>query len=153
MSRTIVQLRERRPSARLVYGTPEAMADGATGPLATFAPGALVGYRIESSYRHSLFLFRSLLVDDPLAAAVLGVRPRVQLLLELHTRESIRRAGRLLGHLLASGWSPDHLSDAFWGRVSSALRGRMPAQASLVSLLRFERRIALPSPTAPRAFP
>jgi hypothetical protein len=152
MSLTVVQLRERRPSARLLYGAPDAVTDGATGPLAIFGVGALVGYCVESSYRRSLFLFRTLVVDDPLAARVIGVRPRVQLLLELHTAEGIRRTGRLLAYLLASGWSPDHLSDAFWGRASTALRGRMPPQASLVSLLRLERPAHAVAP-AGRALP
>jgi hypothetical protein len=153
MSRTVVQLRERHPSARLLLGTPAAMMESASGPLAAFAPGRLVAYSVESSYRHSLFVFRTLVVDDALAAAVLGVSPRVQLLLELHTRESIRRAGKLVAQLLASGRSPDPLSDAFWGRMGTALRGRTSSPTTLASLLRLEPSSAPASPPAPPASP
>lgn len=57
---TAVQLRERRPSARLLYGTPLDVAAGAYGNVARFPPGALVAYQIESSCRDSLFVFRTL---------------------------------------------------------------------------------------------
>ncbi len=138
MNRTIVQLRERRPSARLLYGIPDAIHEGTMGPLATFGPGALVAYAIASSYRHSLLVFRTLVVDDPLAVTILGVRPHVQLLLDVNTTPSIRRTRQLLADLVDAGHAPEQLSDAFWGRVSTTLRGRAPTGTPILSLLRSE---------------
>ena len=48
---------------------------------ALFGPGELVGYRIQYRRRTRVFVFRTLYADDPLAASVPGVRPRVHLLL------------------------------------------------------------------------
>ena len=139
MTRTAVQLRESRPSGQLVYGAPALVTAGPRGPAALFVPGALVVYRVESAQRRSRFVFQTLRADDRLAAAVPGVRPHVQLLLQLHTVGAARRVLRLLADLLAGGWAVDELPDVFWHRVAAAVGGRLPPHATLVSLLRRER--------------
>jgi hypothetical protein len=135
---TAVQLRERRPSAHLLYGRPMSVISGDFGHVARFAPDVLVAYQIESACRDSLFVFRTLVADDRLAAAITGVRPRVHLLLELHSAESLRRAGRVLADLQADGALLERLSDTFWGRVGTALRGRMAPHPTLDALVRAE---------------
>lgn len=138
MMRTAVQLRETRPSGRLLHGAPIDILPGPRGPIAVFEPGTLVVYFVDASYRPSLFVFRTLLVDDRLAASVPGVRPRVRLLLGLHRAGPIRRLRRLLTHLLEHGPDPDALTDAFWLRIGSALGGRCRPYGQLASFLRRE---------------
>ena len=131
---TAVQLRpigaRDRPRCDLVYGEPDEL-----GRIALFGPGALVAYRLRSRRRMRLFVFRTLAVDDPLAAAVPGVRPRVRLLLELRSAGRIRLARGLFAYLMKTGRDAAHLSDSFYLRVGATLGGRLPRHKVLVSLL------------------
>jgi hypothetical protein len=68
-----------------------------------------------------------------------GVRPRVQLLLELHTPGRIRRGRGLFGYLARTNHDPSALPDAFYLRVSAILGGRLPAHKILLSLLSVPR--------------
>ena len=137
---TAVQVRhpagDAHPRAELLSGTPSAVISTARGPVALFGPGELVAYRIRYRRRARVFVFRTLDVDDPLAASVPGVRPRVQLLLELGTRGRTRRVRGLFAYLAGHAHDPASLPDAFYVRMGFELAGRMPAHEILVSLLK-----------------
>jgi hypothetical protein len=75
-------------------------------------------------------------VDDPLAASVPGVRPHVELLLELGTRGRTRLVRGLFAYLAKDAHDPSRLPDAFYVRVGFALGGRRPPHKILVSLLK-----------------
>jgi hypothetical protein len=144
---TAVQVRhpagDAHPRAELLSGTPCAVIASPTGPVALFGPGEVVAYRIRYRRRTRVFVFRTLDVDDPLAASVPGVRPHVQLLLELGTRGRTRLVRGLFAYLAKHAHDPSSLPDAFYVRVGFALAGRLPAHKILVSLL--------PPPRAPSA--
>jgi len=137
--KTAVQLRtlagDERPRAELLFGTPCDFGKGTLGPIARFASGQVVAYQIRSRRRRRLFVFRTLEVDDAFAVAVPGVRPRVQLLMELGTAGRIRLAKSLFAYLVRTGWAPSALADIFYVRVAAALGGRLPPHKILVSLL------------------
>jgi len=136
---TAVQVRhpagDAHPRAELLSGTPCAVISTTRGPVALFGPGELVAYRIRYRRRARVFVFRTLDIDDPLAASVPGVRPRVQLLLELGTRGRTRLVRGLFAYLAKQAHDPSSLPDAFYVRVGFALGGRLPAHEILVSLL------------------
>ena len=137
---TVVQVRhpsgEVHPRAELLSGTPSAVLATANGPVALFGPGEVVAYRIHYRHRTRVFVFRTLEVDDPLAASVPGVRPRVQLLLELGTRGRVRLVGGLCAYLARNAHDPSSLPDEFYVRVGCALTGRLPAHTILQSLIK-----------------
>jgi hypothetical protein len=93
------------------------------------------------------FYFRTLEVDDAFAVAVPGVRPHVQLLLELRTAGRIRIARSLFGYLVRTGRDPSALPDVFYTRVGAMLGGRLPGHKILPSLLSAYR----PKPKRARA--
>jgi hypothetical protein len=74
-------------------------------------------------------------VRDQLAASVPGVRPQVQLLIDVSTGRRIRFARGVFSYVLKSGREPSNVADAFYVRVSAALAGRVPAHGILRSLL------------------
>jgi hypothetical protein len=137
--KTAVQLRtlagDERPRAELLFGTPCDVGEGRLGPVARFDSGEVVAYQVRSRRRRRLFVFRALEVDDALAVAVPGVRPRVQLLMELHTEGRIRLVRSLFAYLARTGWDPSALPDAFYTRVGAMLGGRLPGHKILPSLL------------------
>jgi hypothetical protein len=137
--KTAVQVRhpaaDAQPRAELVWGQPFAVGAGALGPVALFGPGEIVAYLLRFRRRPRLFVFRTLTVDDRLAATLPGVRPRVQLLLELRTPGRIRRAQGLFAHLVRTRRDPSALVDDFYVRVGLALAGRLPSHKILLSLL------------------
>jgi hypothetical protein len=149
--RTAVQLRTlaggERPRAELLLGTPCDLGGGTLGPVARFESGKVVAYHIRSRRRRRLFVFRTLEVDDALAVAVPGVRPRVQLLMELHTEGRIRIVRSLFAYLTRTGWDPSALPDAFYTRVGAMLGGRLPGHKILPLLLSAYR----PKPKRARA--
>jgi hypothetical protein len=118
-----------------VWGRPYAVDAGTLGPVAVFAAGEIVAYLLRARRGPRLFVFRTLAVDDRLAAALPGVRPRVRLLLQLRTPGRIGRARGLFAYLDRTGRDPSALADDFYVRVGVALAGRLPAHAILVSLL------------------
>jgi hypothetical protein len=136
---TAVQLRpiadRDRPRCDLVYGEPQELVDGELGRIALFGSGELVAYRLRRRRQQRIFVFRTLAASDPLAAAVPGVRPRVQLLLTLHSAGRVRLARRLFAYLAKTGREPSALPDTFYLRVGVALAGRLPARRILPSLL------------------
>jgi hypothetical protein len=136
---TAVQLRLRAgddgPRSELLGGAPSATVAGALGPVALFGSGAIVAYRLGGGRRSRLFVFRTLEVDDRLAASVPGVSPRVRLLLHLRTVGRIRRARGLFAYLARTRRDPSSLPDAFYLRVGAVLAGRLPAHKVLPSLL------------------
>jgi hypothetical protein len=141
---TAIQLRLGRdpaPNAELLHGTPREVVAGRLGPVALFPAGEVVAYLLRYQRRPRLFVFRTLVVDDPLAAAVPGVRPRVQLLLELRSAGRVRLARNFLSYLLQTGRTPSTLPDLVYLRIGVALAGRLPSHKVLLSYL--------PSPTAP----
>jgi hypothetical protein len=117
--------------AELVYGSPVEVAEGPLGPVAVFGVDALVAYRLRSGRRDRLYLFRTLAVDDPMAALVPGVRPRVRLL----AAGRVRLARRLFAHLLKRAVEPESVADGTYLRIGVALAGRLPPHKILVSLL------------------
>jgi hypothetical protein len=137
---TVVQVRhpagDAHPRAELLSGAPCAVIASPTGPVALFGPGEVVAYRIRYRRRTRVFVFRTLDVDDALAASVPGVRPHVELLLELGTRGRIRLVRGLFAYLAKHAHDPSRLPDAFYVRVGFALAGRRPPHKILVSLLR-----------------
>jgi hypothetical protein len=136
---TAVQLRpiatRDSPRSDLVYGTPCEIVPGTLGPVALFASGELVAYLLRRRRRARLFVFRTLVVDDRLAAALPGVRPRVQLLLDTDSAGRSRLVQRLFAYLLKTSRDPGGLPDAFYVRVGVALAGRLPAHKILLALL------------------
>lgn len=134
--RTAVQLRPTgAPSAALLYGLPEGTREGRLGPIALFPGGELVAYEIVSRRRRCLYVFRTLEVDDRLAASVPGVHPRVHLLLNLYTAGRIRMVRHLLAHLKRVRRDPSGLPDDFFSRAGVLLAGRVPARRVLYALL------------------
>src|SRR5579884_3954478 len=137
--KTAVQLRtsagDERPRAELLFGAPCELGDGKLGPIARFESGEVVAYQIRSRRRRRLFVFRTLDVDDAFAVAVPGVRPRVQLLMELRTAGRIRLARSLFAYLVRMGRDPSALPDIFYTRVGAMLGGRLPGHKILQSLL------------------
>jgi hypothetical protein len=146
--KTAVQLRtlagDERPRAELLFGTPCDLSEGTLGPVARFESGEVVAYLIRSRRRRRLFVFRTLDVDDPFAVAVPGVRPRVQLLLELRTAGRIRIARSLFGYLVRTGRDPSALPDIFYVRVGAILGGRLPPHKVLLHLLRAKSPVEQP---------
>ncbi|MGD0680047.1 MAG: hypothetical protein ABSC94_32080 [Polyangiaceae bacterium] len=135
---TVVQLcqgRDDGPRAELVYGTPRVTVPGKIGPIAVFSSGALVAYRIGRRRRTRLFVFRTLDVDDRLAASLPGVHPRVHLLFEIRSAARARMVRHLFHYLAKSGCDPRSLPDGFYLRVGVVLGGRLPAHKVLLSLL------------------
>jgi hypothetical protein len=155
--KTAVQLRTltgpERPRAELLFGTPFDLKEGALGPVARFESGEVVAYQIRSRRRRRLFVFRTLDVDDTFAVAVPGVRPRVQLLLELRTAGRIRLARNLFGYLVRTGRDPSALPDIFYTRVGAMLGGRLPAHKVLLHLLRTTRESPIAQPANRTARP
>jgi H-NS histone family len=138
--RTAVQIRPRTrdgdlPRTEILCGSPCANATGSLGPVVFFGSGEIVAYLLRRRRRLRLFVFRTLEVDDRLAATVPGVSPRVRLLLELHTPLRIRRARALFAHLARTRRDPSALTDAFYVRVGVALAGRLAQPKVLRSFL------------------
>ena len=144
--KTAVQLRtlagDERPRAELLFGTPCDIREGTLGTVARFESGDVVAYLIRSRRRWRLFVFRTLDVDDPFAVAVPGVRPRVQLLMQLGTAGRIRLTRSLFAYLVRTGRDPSALPDIFYVRISAALGGRLPGHKILRSLLRSHPAVA-----------
>ena len=135
---TAVQLRRvagDAPRSDLLHGTPGSIISGRLGPVALFSPGAIVVYRIRHRRRTRLFVFRTLEVDDRLAASIPGVHPRVHLLLDVRSAGCARLVRGLLGSLVKRGDDPCDLPDAFYLRVGVALTGHLPPHKILHSLL------------------
>jgi hypothetical protein len=135
---TAVQLRFPRddgPRCELVHAAPREIVPGTLGPVALFASGEVVGYLLRAPRRPALFVFRTLDVDDPLAARLPGVRPRVQLLLSVRSAGRIRLIRSLFAYLTKTSRDPSRLPDVFYLRVGAALAGRLPAHKILRSLL------------------
>lgn len=137
--KTAVQLRHPRgpdrPRTKLLHGNHCSILGGKLGPIALFDPGELVAYELRYRRRTHVFVFRTLEVDDPLAASVPGVRPRVQLLFQMHTAKRIERVRGLFAYLARTGRDPSTLAEDFYVRVGAVLAGRLPAHKILVSLL------------------
>jgi hypothetical protein len=149
--KTAVQLRtlegDERPRAELLFGTPCDLGEGKLGPIARFQSGQVVAYQVRSRRRRRLYVFRTLEVDDAFAVAVPGVRPRVQLLVELRTAGRIRLVRSLFAYLTRTGWDPSGLPDTFYTRVGALLGGRLPGHKILPLLLSAYR----PKPKRARA--
>jgi hypothetical protein len=124
-----------RPRCELVQGEPREIVDGRLGQVALFGPGEFVAYRLQGRRRSRLFVFRTVDVPDPLAASVPGVRPRVHLLLSLHSAGRVRLVRKLFAYLARQGQTPSELPDAFYLRVGTVLGGRLPRHKVLFSLL------------------
>jgi len=141
--KTAVQLRTsvgaERPRAELLFGTPCDLGEGRLGPVARFESGEVVAYQIRSRRRRRVFVFRTLEVDDAFAVDVPGVRPHVQLLLQLRTAGRIRLVRSLFAYLTRTGRDPSALPDVFYIRVGAMLGGRLPGHKVLLHLLRATR--------------
>ena len=144
---TAVQVRppsgDAHPRAELLSGSPSAVLSTARGPVALFGSGEIVAYLLRYRRRPRLFVFRTLTVDDRLAASIPGVRPRVQLLLQLRTPGRIGRARDLFAYLARTERDPSALADDFYVRVGAVLAGRLRSHTILLSLL--------PPPRAPKS--
>jgi hypothetical protein len=134
---TALQLRRTGGEVRtgLLYGTPVETVAGTLGPVALFSSGEIVAYRIQHRRRTRVFVFRTLDVDDRLAASVPGVCPRVRLLLEVRTAGRAQLVRGLLAYLVKTGHDPCRLPDGFYVRVGVVLAGLLPAHKILRSLL------------------
>jgi hypothetical protein len=137
--KTAVQLRpiaaRDLPRCDLLWGEPRRIVAGELGPIALFGSGELVAYRLRRLRRQRLYVFRTLDVEDRLAAHVPGVRPRVQLLLSLNSAGRVRLAQGLFSYLLKTMRDPSAIPDDFYLRVGVALGGRLPRRKIMLSLL------------------
>jgi hypothetical protein len=122
--RTAVQLRRAEPTSELIYGAPGALGVPSYGDVALFDAGQIVAYFIRYAAVRRLFLFRTLEKDEPGAASLPGVWPRVRLLADLSTERAADRARRLFLALRRRRQQPSLLSDQFWLRVSHLLARR-----------------------------
>lgn len=138
MNLTAVQLHPQLPRGEIAFGTPARICPGARGPVALFAPDSLVAYELRFARRRRLFVFRTLLVEDRLAAAVPGVHRRVRLLVQLRTAARIARLRAVLAGLVNIGCPLDHLDDGFFARLGAILDGRRPPSGLGASLLHRE---------------
>ncbi len=135
---TVLQIRDRQGDAarcELLWGEPYEVLSGPGGSILVFGPDAIVAYVLHAQSRRHLYVFRSLDVDDALAASVPGVRPRVRLLLDSVSAGRVRLVRGLFAYLTKTGRAPSDLPDAFYVRVSAALSGRLPRHKILVALL------------------
>jgi hypothetical protein len=148
--KTAVQLRHPqgpdRPRTRLFHGEHSSIVWVKLGPVVLFEPGELVAYELRFRRRSRLFVFRTLAVDDPLAATVPGVHPRVRLLFQVATPRRMQRARGLFAQLERTGRDASALPDDFYVRVGGVLAGRLPSPKALTSLL--EDVCAAPQPAA-----
>jgi hypothetical protein len=145
--RTAVQLRTGGAvQCEVGAGEPAAVVTGRLGPVALFGPDEVVAYLVRSGPARSLFVFRTLAVDDRWAASVPGVHPRVRLLVHVRSALRVRAMGRLFAHLARRSLRPSQLSDAFYVRVSHAVGGRTD-QARLRALVRRELANQAEGPT------
>jgi hypothetical protein len=76
-----------------------------------------------------------LVVDDRLAASVPGVRPHVQLLLQVHSSGRARLVRELFAYLARTNLEPSAMPDDFYVRVGAVLGGRLPGHKVLPSLV------------------
>jgi hypothetical protein len=144
--RTAVQLRLRSHDpddarSEVLGGAPCSVNEGKLGPVALFESGEVVAYLLHRRRRARVFVFRTLDVDDRLAATVPGVSPRVRLLFEVRTPGRIRRTRALFAYLVRTGHDPSGLVDEFYIRVGAVLNGRLPAHRVLLPLLQSARRL------------
>ena len=121
----------------LLCGEPASVASGTLGPIAVFEAHQIVAYLVRVGISRSLFVFRTLVVDERLSEFVPGVYPAVGLLVHVRSTGRVRALRRLLGHIARRGIAASRLSDDFFLRVSCALGGRTD-QACLRSLLQRE---------------
>lgn len=82
-----------------------------------------------------------------------GVRPRVQLLMELRTAGRIRLVRSLFAYLIRTGRDPSALPDLFYTRVGVMLGGRLPVHKVLLQLLRATREPSFAQPANRTARP
>jgi hypothetical protein len=137
--RTAVQLRsDETVRCALLHGEPCAVAAGTLGRIALFEADRIVAYTLATVRRANVFVFRTLAVDDRLAASVPGVYPRVCLLIHAQARAGIEQIRRLFAHIVKRGLDAAALSDLFYRRVGCAVARRRPTQAPLRHLLRDE---------------
>jgi hypothetical protein len=137
--KTAVQLHPRtsdrdRLRGQLLGGAPAAVVLGTLGPVAIFDSDAVVAYELRRGRRTRAFVFRTLQVNDTLAASVPGVRPRVRLLFAVHSIGRARLVQRLFAYLDKHGHDPSELPDAFYLRVGGVLGGQLPAHKVLPAL-------------------
>jgi len=113
--KTAVQLRpiaaRDLPRCDLFWGVRRRTVVGELGPIALFGSGELVVYRLRRLRRQRLYVFRTLDVEDRLAAAVPGVRPGVGLLLSLNSAGRVRLAQGLFSYLAKTSRNPGALPD------------------------------------------
>ena len=137
--KTAVQLRQQsgdgQPKSDLICGVPSSVVRGTLGPVALFDSEQIVGYRVRYGRQVRVFVFRTLEVDDRLAASVPGVQPRVQLLLNVRSPGRARIVRELFASLAENGCDPSGLSDALYLRIGVALAGRLPSREIPTSLL------------------
>lgn len=123
---------------------------GNLGPITLFDANRIVAYQIASRQRTSVFVFRTLSVDDRMAASVPGVYPRVRLLIHALGAGAASQVTRLFAHIVKRGCDASSLPDVFYHRVSHAVSRRRPTQAPLRALLRAELGEAAPQPSFAR---
>jgi hypothetical protein len=137
--KTAVQLRQQsgdgQPKSDLICGVPSSVVTGTLGPVALFDADQIAAYRIRYHRRTRLFVFRTLVVDDRLAASVPGVRPHVQLLLQVHSSGRARLVRELFAYLARTNLEPSAMPDDFYVRVGAVLGGRLPGHKVLPSLV------------------
>jgi len=126
---------EGQPKSDLICGVPSSVVTGTLGPVALFDADQIVAYRIRYRRRTRLFVFRTLVVDDRLAASVPGVKPHVQLLLQVHSSGRVRLVRELFAYLARTHRKPAAMSDDFYLRVGAVLGGRLPGHKVLPSLV------------------
>jgi hypothetical protein len=141
--RTAVQLRSGSgrevPKAELIAGDPCTVVDGRLGQIALFDSGEIVAYRISYRRRTRTFMFRTLDVDDRLAASVPGVKPRVELLLHVHSATRAALVRGVSQYLAPKADNYPQLPDAFYLRAAAVLGVHLSATRVLRSLVESQR--------------
>jgi hypothetical protein len=122
---------------RVVYGEARARIHGARGPIAVFAPDAVVLYAVHARHARTRFcglVFRTLQGPEAGDVAIAGVRPRVRLLLTLPTERRLGRMCELLQRL-EDALMPNGIPDALLLRAAPAIAGRAVINQVARSLL------------------
>jgi hypothetical protein len=118
----------------LLYGETIATRAHPSGRLAFLGPGELVLYFVRASLPRA-FLFRTLVVGEPLSTAVPGVFAPVRLLAVTATLDRSSKLARMLRYVHTTGRVASALSDDFYLRIHALLDGRLPKHKVLDHLL------------------
>jgi hypothetical protein len=133
---TAVQLRDDADlRCTLIAGVPSTITFGTRGPIALLTPRTVVAYLVKSAAHVKVAVFRAPPSERFRQSKVDGVRPHVDLLLEVDGCCRTIRVQRVLRALARWGVSLEVLSASFWTRLGSLAAARSPLRQPLVQEL------------------